>query len=325
MNKNEMSLIKKLAKINVTRGLFIFAGAATLMGCGRNVSTEPVDPTPTQTIETTIDDPEVTPEVDIPVVEPTTDPTTTPVEEDKPEFEDATFIQTGEHEYTINIDCPDNSEAPELAVIPSLDLQGIISGTSGVNGISENLILAVLTHGAQVSPNNITQINIENYGDCVITENAIVGERSLVITDNPSAYGDNVFCTTIDEMTCGSTSELNANAISRSMFILRESITATNGNITCGLTRFNMGPKNWDIVMKECMDATGLTEEQIYANYDSSYVLSYDTMGLGDPNYANDVLQYVNGDIVITEFGKNGGAVSTTTYTVDRVKTYGTL
>lgn len=67
------------------------------------------------------------------------------------------------------------------------------------------------------------------------------------------------------------------------------------------------------------MNATGLTAEEIYANYDSNYVLQYDTLGLGNPDFANGVLQYVGkGPIVISYFDENGGVTHEDTYFLDR-------
>ena len=71
------------------------------------------------------------------------------------------------------------------------------------------------------------------------------------------------------------------------------------------------------------MNATGCTAEQIYASYAAADVLSYDTLGLGDPNYVNDILQYIgNEPITVTEIDSAGFDGITTTYTIDRAKVY---
>ena len=88
------------------------------------------------------------------------------------------------------------------------------------------------------------------------------------------------------------------------------------------VARYNIGPEAWNQAMQECIDATGLTAEEIYANYDSSYVLQYDSLCLGDPNYVNKALQYINGPITVTEIPADGSRGETTTYTIDRAKDY---
>ena len=82
-------MMRNSTKSNI-RGLMIAAGLLTLMGCGKTVVDTTVEQQPTQTIETTVDDPVV----DVPVVEPTTDVSdnTTTVE---PEEDDDSNIMYG--------------------------------------------------------------------------------------------------------------------------------------------------------------------------------------------------------------------------------------
>ena len=74
--------------------------------------------------------------------------------------------------------------------------------------------------------------------------------------------------------------------------------------------------------MQEGVDGSGLTKEEICANYDAEFVSQYDTLGLADVSYVNNVLRYVDGEIVVEEFGGYDVVISTTTYTIEREKTY---
>ena len=56
-------------------------------------------------------------------------------------------------------------------------------------------------------------------------------------------------------------------------------LEATNGNIELGLAKY-WNPENFDKAMQECMNATGLTKEEICANYGIDFVASYDKTGL---------------------------------------------
>ena len=299
-----------------------------MAGCGRVVDTnQPTTPAPTTSIETTIDDPEVDVPVDETVVDPgevTDKPGNQVSDEQLPE---ATFVQTDDNAYTVYVDCPDNSNAPELSVTSSNGSMAYLSGSSNNLGVSENLILAVMTHGMQVDPNNAAQINYEAYMDKPFELNRMrLGTYTYVLTNDPSAYasyGDEIVIFTPDMLQYDDPSAVSTYCIEFCTLLLKHSIESTNGNITCALARYNMGPANWDIAMQECMDATGLTAEQIYASCDSAYVLSFDTQGLGDPNYANEVLQYVSDPIVVTDINANGVGTNDVIYTIDRAKTYG--
>ena len=251
---------------------------------------------------------EITPELEV---------ETAPVIElpDEDKYPDATTIQTGENEYTLYVDCPDNSNAPELETLPANDTTGSISGAPFC-GMSENLLIAVMTHGLQVDPMNAAQINFDAYMDKPVTINTkVFGTDTYVLTSNISAYGENVLTYTLEDLKYDAITAINSDMYELCVAYIVDSINNTNGNITCALTRYNMGPDAWDQAMQECIDATGLTAEEIYANYDSSYVLQYDSLGLGDPNYANEVLQYIGDEpITITEISDEGEAGDVISY-----------
>ncbi len=305
-------------------GAFI---ATILTACGRTVDNTPVTtPAPTTTIEHQVDDPVVDePVVDNPEVGNgggETNPTT-PVET-APVIENSTFVQTGENEYTVYVDCADNSNAPELETIALDDTLGSIAGNSEEFGISRNLLTAVMTHGIQVDYTNAAQINYDAYTNRVISVNRpIRGNYDYVIADGATTLdADKVY--DLSTFNYGEGEPIPPEVYRICAIILKESIVATDGNLNLALTRYNMGPEAWNQVMEECMNATGLTAEQIYASGDAAFVLSYDTLGLGDPNYAGEVLQYIgNEPVTVTRFNASGEADSTTTYTIDRAKAYG--
>ncbi len=290
-----------------------------LTGCGRTVGTDPVTtPAPTTSIETAIDDPVVDDNV-VDSGEVTDKPGTTVA--DTPVIENPTFVQTGDNEYTIYVDCPDNSNAPELSFISDNDTVHALEGAA-VYGPSFNLINAVMTHGMQVDPTNPAQINYDAYMDKPFEYNMpILGTYTCVLTNNPSNYGENVETYTMSQIVCDDPTLIPLDAYDLCAILLDDAIVNTNGNLSCALARYNMGPEAWNQAMEECMGATGLTAEEIYANGDGPFVLSYATPSLGDPNYANQVFAYINDSITVTEITESGRKGEITTYIVDRAKT----
>ena len=193
--------------------------------------------------------------------------------------------------------------------------------------VPDNLLAAVLTHGAQIDANDITGINFEKWMDYQFNVNVIVtGRVPCVLTDTPSMYENTwVFERGQLSYNLNAGDTLPSSMCQMSAVLLKDSLNYTNDNITCALTRYYIGPNDWNVVMKECMDATGLTEEEIYSNYDSTYVLSYDVAGIGNAyaDCASEVLQYAGNEIVIKHIDASGRNTTFVTYTVDRAKTYG--
>ncbi len=316
MNKIEktmngvMANIPKGVKLAALNGTII---AGLLSGCGRTVGTDPVTtPAPTTSIETTIDDPVV----DDNVVDPgeVVDNSCTQVSDEQ--LPDATFIQTGDGQYTLYVDAADNSNAPEVQ--ETMNMWGDELQCESY-GVSSNLVNAVLTYGIQSGESNIIQFSDEYKDNPFELLDCFGDAESDVITDNPELYnGDGHRIGILSDYKYNGEERINSHIYSTCIIIVRDSINNTNGNITCGLARYNAGPETWSKIMEECMDATGLTEEEIYANFNAKDVYQYDTLGLGNPDYADEVLSYVNGDIVITTFGA-GGIESTATYIIERV------
>ena len=316
-------------RILAFRAVLSATGMLALMGCGKTVVDTTVEQQPTQTVETTVDDPVTDPVVDVPTVEPTTDVSdNTTVGPEENEFADATFIQTGEHEYTINIDCLDNSNAQELSFLPSRDTAGNLSGPALNYGISVNLLNAVMTHGMQVDPLNAAGLNVDAYMDKPVTINAdILGSYTYVLTNDPSAYGDKCHVYTLDDLKYTDVNLMPDGVYRLCAVYLADSISATNGNIELGVGRYEVGLEIFDNAMQECMNATGLTREEICANYGIDFVAPYDKTGLLNANDVIETLSYIAPDeaIVITTFNSNGDEVCSTSYTLNRVKRYGTI
>jgi len=299
-----------LKKVAISMGFLTMV----LTACGKNVvDTTQTNPTPTQTVETQVTPVEEDPEVTIPVVEPT-DSVDDPVVEDK--YPDATMIQTGEHEYTMHIDCPDNSDAPEIEKVVSFDALETVAASSFEFGLSENLLTAVLTHGMQTNPANMTEINFKRWENYQYNFSShFIGDLLMTITN------DNTVEERISEAYLKSDNEtwLSSTYVAAGASLLHDSIMKTDYNITCGLARYHEGPEIWEQIMQECIDATGMTAEEIYANYDVNYVYQYDALGLGNPNYVNEVFQYIGDDqIIITTFDSKGHVEFSNTYSVVR-------
>jgi hypothetical protein len=225
----------------------------------------------------------------------------------------------------MHIDCPDNSNAPEIATTLSNDNEWRITASSELYGISENLLIAVLTHGMQVNLTNPTEISFEAWENRKFNGNIkSIGGNSFTFISNPVGFDPTIYSRA--NLVHDANGPFEDDVLSVCGLLLQDCITETNGNITCGLARYNVGPDVWNQLMQECMDATGLTADEIYANYDANYVYQNDTLGLGNPNYSNEVLEYVNGDIIITSINPiDGKAGLSTTYSIERAKTYGSL
>ena len=220
-----------------------------LAGCGGTVDIASENiPAPVESIEITADDPEVddgnvTDPVDVSDISGTS-------AEVSPVIENPTFVQTGDYEYTIYVDCPDNSNAPELSFIAENDTVGALDGAAG-NGPSVDLINAVMTHGMQVDSLNAAQINRDAYLDKPFEANLpVLGKVTYVFTDDASKYDENYMILTVDEVKYSDQTLIPRETYRLCAILLEDAIVNTNGNLTCALTRYNMGPEAWDQVIK---------------------------------------------------------------------------
>ena len=307
--------MKREIKVKVG-GTAVFCGLLfTLMGCGKTVVDTTVEQQPTQTIETTVDDPVV----DVPVVEPTADVSdNTTVEDDKPT---PTFVMTGENNYTLYVDCPDESNAPEIQ--QTIDMCGYDTWSFSF-GVSSNLVNAILTNGMQTDPLNAAGLNYDLYKDNVISVADRYGRtKNFVITDDRTQYQNMEDYVPLYDFSYSDGEAITDHVCTACTVVLKDSINQTNGNISLALMRYHLGPEVFDQWMQEGVDGSGLTKEEICANYDAEFVSQYDTLGLADVSYVNNVLRYVDGEIVVEEFGGYDVVISTTTYTIEREKTYG--
>ena len=275
-----------------------------LTACGKTVET------PIETVEPVVE----------PIVEEEPEEVTEEnVEEEEPTFEDATFVQMGEYEYTLYIDCPDNSDAPEIE--ETINRLGYDSWSDSC-GVSANLVDAVLTHGVQIDYCNAAELDLDIYKGYVIKLIDLFGhDKEYTILGDFEYHTDETGITHVNlqDFCYDEGMQIPAHVCYACTVILKDSIRYTNGNITLALIRYHVGPEAFDELMQECVEATGLTEEEIYAHYGADFVYQYDTLGIGDANYANEVLQYVSGDIVITEYSGGWGEIlSETTYTLVR-------
>ena len=164
----------------------------------------------------------------------------------------------------------------------------------------------------QIDSLNSYQINYDAYKDRPFTYYdplaAMQGDRDphavVVITDNPGAYPEDYYIKSTDM----------PNDFSTATQIFRNCLDETH-NVSLALLRYYAGPDAFDQVMDACSAATGLTREEICANYDAEYVLEYDTTGIiPNHNCVTDTLQYVApGDpINISYFDENGNTTDFT-------------
>ena len=309
-------MMRNFAKSNI-RGLMIAAGLLSLMGCGKTAVDDTTVQQPNTTIETTIDDPAV----DVPVVELVTDVSGNEVEPvEEHDFSDATFVQTGDNSYTIYVDVADNSAD---AIVP--DLWSNFKGTAEGFGISENLLIAVMSHGMQTNPSCPTEINYNVWEDEKINMNVFgLGSCYCELMDDPSTC---VWGISKADLEYNGDKETFQTHVNTCAYYLQDCLTHTNGNITLALARYHMGPDAFDAEMQRFKDEKGLTDDEIYAHFNAADVLSSSEQGLEAANYATEVLSYITpeDEIVITTFNSNGQAVATNTYVVTIPKKYGSI
>ena len=295
-------------KIKAKTGITIVFGALllTLMGCGKTNQDTQVTTGPDTTVETTIDDPEV----DVPVVEPVTDVSgndAEPVEEN--EFPEPTFVLTGDNQYTVYVNCADNSNADELQTV--MNGQNYIENTSNFYGVSQNLLYAFMASGAKKGTDNLFQIDFDAYKDKEFSAYHFYGnfEMPVVFTDTPDSYPGNVLIATREDLSNGSSIYEGACAV-----IINNAFSLTNFNMTLAIEYVLIGPDNFYKMMDECKDATGLSYEEICASYDLDFVASYDTLGLANVEGVYEILSYIPNDdpVTITQMGSNGEPVVTT-------------
>ncbi len=280
--------------------------ALCLTGCGKAVDDSPAQAETIETVDEEQEDETVTEEV---VTDPDED---IPEEEDEPELPEPTFVQTGDNTYSVITDCPDNSDAPELETAFGYEY-AIRYASCG--GVSENLMAAVLAVGVE-NGGNLGQIDFDAYDDHVfdVYDFHYGWDATAVFTKTPENYSNDVYIVTQEQF-----NTLDGQYQYVMSFAMQNALIETNYNLTCALERYNIGPDAWNQIMNECMNETGMTAEQIYAGYDADFVMSFDELGLANPDFPNSVLQYISSDeeIYVMVHNENGKDYKVT-YTIER-------
>ena len=301
--------VKREIKAKTGVSIVAFTLLLTLMGCGKTNQDTVVTPEPDTTVETVVEpeDDEITIPTDV-----SDNEVVTPVEEEK-ELPEPTFVLTGDNQYTVYVNCSDNSNAAELQDVYDLEIASCISRNSDMYGVSENLLVATMAYGMQNGSHDVLFANIENHKDVLMTvPNRLGVDTEFVITNDPDSYPETY--TTIS----ANAAELDNILIFKAYAILlRDSLEYTNGNVSCAVARTYTTPDIWEQIMGECMDATGLTAEEIYKNYGFDFVIQYDTLGLCDHECASKIMSYVGNEPITV---KDYSTSSEITYTIETEK-----
>ena len=283
--------------------------ATVLTACGRTVETNtPATPGPDTTIETVVD----------PIDEEKTEPNieeehnkTPDDQEVKPEennLPEPTFVQTSENNYTVTVDCPDNSNAPEVQTAQGYSF---VENSELTAGVSPELMAAIVANGMKDGKNN-GQINFDAYKDYVFQtyDFAFNMQTPAVFTDNPNQYDGTMVITraAYESFDDGYQYILP--------LLVQESLSATNYNLPFSLARIQEGPVNWEDMMQRFETETGLSREEVYAKYDPKFV--YETLGIEYPGYAEAVISMIPSDEIGVTRIENGIAYSQISYTIDR-------
>ena len=294
MNTDSERIFIKSAKLIGSGSLVFAAGLLTLMGCGRTVVDTTVEQQPTQIIETTIDEPVV----DVPEVEPTTDVSddTTVTEPEEETFEPS-FVMNSENDYTMYIDCEDNTNDPKLQELKNNDdYSHFIGMTPNFFGFSSDVMYGVVANNGGIGVANPLGLNYEYFMDMPIESNMFIGTdydgtQKVVISEYESSYGTGYVVVTPDMITSETP---GVEAVEAACAVYRMCLDKANGNFACALEMYNKGLDTWNQAMQECMSATGLTEDEIYKSYMPDFVYAHSNVVVDDPNYYKAVLSYAD-------------------------------
>ena len=98
--------------------------------------------------------------------------------------------------------------------------------------------------------------------------------------------------------------------------IVGNAFASTDYNITCALEYYE-NPAGWEQMMQDLEAQTGLTADEVYANYDARFV--YETLGLDYSGFAEEVISMISPDEETYAVRLNDdGTYSRITYTFDR-------
>ena len=221
-----------------------------------------------------------------------------------------TFVQTGENNYTVTVDCPDNSNSPEVQTAQGYD-EAI--GYASIGGVSENLITAVLAAGVK-NGGNLGQINFDAYNDYVfdVYDFHYGWDATAVFTKTPENYGNDVYIVTQEQF-----NTFDGQYQYVMSFVMQNALKKTNYNLTCALDYYQ-DPVKWEQIMQEFEAQTGLSADEIYANYDARTI--YETLGKEYPGFAEEVISMISPDEVVKVAKPVDGSFSVITYNFERTK-----
>ncbi len=287
--------------------------ATVLTACGKTVETNtPATPGPDTTIETVvepIDEEKTEPNIEEDHNKTPDDQEVKPEENNLPE---PTFVQTSENNYTVTVNCSDNSNAPEVQTAHQYSCVG---DSEMVSGVSPELIAAIIASGIQ-NGENYSRIDFDACKDYVFQtyDFAFRMDTPIVFTDTPENYDNNTCTITRDEY-----GKFDDGYRYLLPLIVQETFIKTDFNLTCALARINEGPVGWDQMVQECATMRGISVAEIYANYDARFV--YETLGLEYPGFAEEIISMVPSDgKIYTPRFNDDGSISKVTYTIDRTK-----
>ena len=197
-----------------------------------------------------------------------------------------TFIKKGRSVYTVIINCPDNSNAPELQTAKGYSC---VANSDLTAGVSSSLAAAVIAVG--VINGNDSKISFDAYKDYVFPtyDFAFKMQTPFVFTDNPELYDDATAIISRD-----SYEKFDEGYQYTVPLMIQESCSATNCNLTCLLARMYEGPAKWEQMIQDCSTTINLSIDEIYANYDARLV--YETLGLEYPGFAEKVISMISPD-----------------------------
>ena len=82
--------------------------------------------------------------------------------------------------------------------------------------------------------------------------------------------------------------------------------TYANNNPIAAIEVYNKGPGNFNTNIKAATNNTGLSRDQLLNNIENPIYLDYSyACNAGDPKYVPNVLQYLNGDMIISFVDEN--------------------
>ncbi len=286
--------------------------ATVLTACGKTVETNnPTNPVPDTTIETVvepIDEEKTEPNIEEDHNKTPDDQEVKPEENNLPE---PTFVQTSENNYTVAVNCPDNSNAPEVQTAQGYSY---VIEHSDIGGISPNLITAIVAAGVKEG-GNYSQVNFDAYKDNVFTVNDMLygDQPSVVFTENPDSYDKSICRITREDYNSFSQNYQYAMSL-----VVQHAFAETDYNLSCALEYYH-DPVEWEQIMQEFEAQTGLTKAEAYANYDARTI--YETLGKEYPGFAEEVISMISPDeqVYATRI-EDGGTYSQVTYDFERTK-----